>query len=353
MPILITTDKTPLVKPNRTLIALFTLVAAVIPVVFLAISWLNGELSFSWTSFLLDILVSIAITVPTSLAVLWVLEKLQVNFPWQKDPLKRGLYELVLTILMSSAVVITITALLFLAGIYPSLLDGLKQNLLICFIANYSIVGFVEGIFFFKNWQNMTLEAERAKRDRVVAQFETLKNQVNPHFLFNSLNTLSSLIDLNKEKSKAFLDKLAEVYRYILQHKDEEVVTFRTEFEFIQSFVHLLKERFDNKILFEHSVPERDLDKYLPPITIQILIENAIKHNVASRKEPLKIELSVSEHEIIVRNNITRKKEAESTGIGLANIKARYAYLSDQKVFVGNDGKTFEVRVPLLSLHEV
>lgn len=153
------------------------------------------------------------------------------------------------------------------------------------------MVAITEGIFFFKQWKESTIEAERFKKESIRAQLESLKTQVNPHFLFNSLNTLSGLIDHDKDLSKEFVDDLSTVYRYVLQHKDEEIVCIETELDFIHSYSQLLKKRHGDRIAFHFNVDKSDWSCGIPPMTLQLLVENAAKHNIASRKKPLKIEV--------------------------------------------------------------
>ncbi len=209
---------------------------------------------------------------------------------------------------------------------------------------------FFHGRGFLYSWREAALNVEKLKTEQVSTQFESLKSQVNPHFLFNSLNALSSLVYEDQDKAVKFIRKLSDVYRYVLDQKDKEVVKLEEELEFVQSYVYLQKIRFQQNLIMENR-----LDKIngimVAPLSIQLLIENAIKHNVISEKRPLKIQLDRDKDYLTVRNNVQRKsKETSSTGIGLHNLRGRYEFLSDKKVEVLDREEAFEVRVPILSL---
>jgi len=193
-------------------------------------------------------------------------------------------------------------------------------------------------------------ELLKLQRDNLQSQFEALKNQVNPHFLFNSLNVLSSLISVNQELAEKFTINLSKIYRYILDHRSEDLVSLFTELEFLNSYVFLLKSRFEEKILVEIKIDPAYLEYKLPPLALQLLIENAIKHNVYSLKSPLRIQIFVDENHLlnIINNFQKREKPISSTKIGLKNITDRYRYFSDEEPFFGFENTHFVARIPLL-----
>jgi two-component system LytT family sensor kinase len=216
-----------------------------------------------------------------------------------------------------------------------------------CVIADYIIISVFYINIILKHWKKSIENGERLKRESITAQYETLKNQVNPHFLFNSLNTLSTLITQNLEVADHFIKRLSDVYRYVLEFKDKEVVDIATELKFIDSYLYLQKIRFGENLIIKNRIKGGDF--YIAPLTIQILLENAIKHNIISDDKPLTIELYCDESCIIVENNLQKKKVIESKEkIGLNNIKSRYGVLSDRPVLIEESDKSFKVRVPLL-----
>lgn len=196
----------------------------------------------------------------------------------------------------------------------------------------------------------LMLQAEKQEKQRIISQYETLKNQVNPHFLFNSLNTLSNLIHEDRTLAEDFLTKLTRVYRYVLELKDEITVPLDRELSFAKHYIFLQQIRFDNALQVYWEVPEEKRMLHLPPMTLQLLVENAVKHNVVSKSQPLKVELLVEENHFVVKNNYQpRNEQIASTKVGLANLISRYELLGSVPPEFYRDGDNFLAKVPLLS----
>lgn len=200
--------------------------------------------------------------------------------------------------------------------------------------------------------KDMEVEAQQLTKENALAQYEALKNQVSPHFLFNSLSILSSLVHIDAELSEKFIDRLSRAYRYILEQKDKDTIPLRTELDFISSYSFLLKIRFENKFDVKVTISDEDAEKYrVAPLTLQLLIENAVKHNRMSAKDPLLVTILIEEDYLIVLNPIRNRNDNEkvsSTGIGLSNIINRYSLLTDKPVQVNSTHGTFLVKIPLL-----
>ena len=180
---------------------------------------------------------------------------------------------------------------------------------------------------------------------------EGLKSQVNPHFLFNSLNTLIYIIPENTDRAIQFVQKLSKVYRYILEIRDKKLIPLEEELDFLHSYIFLLKERFGDNLEVNLSIPSDILVQQVVPLSLQILFENAIKHNIISDKHPLKIEVFFKDEKLVVQNNLQLKKQAmPSTKVGLQNIKNRYAFFTDEKVDINDDGPYFKVTLPLIKM---
>ncbi|MBK6997951.1 MAG: tetratricopeptide repeat protein [Lewinellaceae bacterium] len=205
-------------------------------------------------------------------------------------------------------------------------------------------------LYFRRRSHNMQARSEALEKQQLLNEIDLLKTQVNPHFLFNSLSILSSLVHVNADLSEQFIEQLARSYRYILEQKDQPLVTLRTELEFIRSYAFLLKIRFENKFDLRVNLQEETLDKYkIAPLTLQLLVENAVKHNRMSVQEPLVLEVYIENDFLIVKNPLRlRPQQAASTGTGLNNIINRYALLTDRQVWAGECEETFIVKVPLL-----
>ena len=197
--------------------------------------------------------------------------------------------------------------------------------------------------------QVSVVQLERSKKESAEFQFEMLKSQINPHFLFNSLNTLSSLIYEDKQKASSFIRKLSEVYRRVLDTRSKYLVTLNEELEFIDSYVYLLKIRFDQKLILNIDIAEDYKERLIAPMTLQLLIENAVKHNIISEKKPLNIDIYVEDGSLAVTNKLQRKiTEEKGSAIGLKNIMSRYALVTDLQVKFTENKEEFKVLVPLI-----
>nr|WP_315033405.1 2TM domain-containing protein [uncultured Chryseobacterium sp.] len=181
------------------------------------------------------------------------------------------------------------------------------------------------------------------------AQFESLKNQLDPHFLFNSLNVLSSLIDESPQQAQKFTVSMSKIYRYVLEQKDKELVTVEDEIEFAKTYCDLLKTRFEDSVDFSFEVKKEDYREYVVPLSLQLLLENCIKHNFATSSKPLVIRIFSDGDTLCIENNLQiREQIKESSGIGLSNIVQRYSLLTKRNVFIEKSEEYFKVKLPML-----
>lgn len=211
------------------------------------------------------------------------------------------------------------------------------------------------GIQFLKNWKNAQVSSETFQKESIKAELTALKNHLDPHFLFNNLNVLSSLISKDKKQSQRYLEKFAEVYRIILQSSSEELVALHEELDFISAYMYLLQIRFEETIQLNVNIPNEAKNTYLPPLTLQMLIENAIKHNIVTETKPLRIDISVQDETVVIQNNLQEKKVAahQSSKSGLKNIKRRYAHFSDIPIEVFKTESSYIVKVPLINISTI
>ena len=206
----------------------------------------------------------------------------------------------------------------------------------------------------FTLWTNTLVEKEQLERVHLASQLEGLRNQVNPHFLFNSLNTLIYLIPEDPEKAVRFVQQLSKVYRYVLESRDAGMIPLREELEFLHSYIYLLHERFGDNLKVKMGDMGQKHHAAIVPLTLQLLFENAIKHNVISTEKPLRIEVFTENGHMVVRNNLQRKNQVmDSTGVGLQNIKDRYRMLTDREVGVIASQQYFTVVLPMIELPNV
>jgi two-component system LytT family sensor kinase len=209
-------------------------------------------------------------------------------------------------------------------------------------------LGFITSHFLIQ-WQENAVRASQLEKEKVQVQLDSLKNQLSPHFLFNSLSSLDVLIHENPDLASQFLRQLSKVFRYVIQHKDKDLVSLTTEVDFINNYILLLKTRFNGSLDIQVKIPPAFADKSIVPVTLQILVENAIKHNVANAGQPLAIQIIADEYYVIVENNLQRKLRVEtSNGQGLTNLKALYHFLSEKDLKIEEQEDWFRVSVPLV-----
>lgn len=224
------------------------------------------------------------------------------------------------------------------------------SNYLVTIIITFIVTLAFHAFYFYKAYQESRLKEQKIIAGTANAKFESLKNQIDPHFLFNSLNVLSSLIEENPENAQQFTTSLSKIYRYVLEQKDKELVTVSEELAFAKTYMKLLKMRFENSITFELPNDFENHDAKVVPLSLQLLLENTIKHNVVSENKPLHIKIYIKDNFLVVENNLQKKEVLQDRkGVGLQNIVSRYAILSERKVLIDETKETFAVYLPILT----
>ncbi|WP_165699413.1 sensor histidine kinase [Hymenobacter jejuensis] len=209
---------------------------------------------------------------------------------------------------------------------------------------------------FLQGWREALVSNERLQKENAVSQYESLRKQVNPHFLFNSLNALTSLVEEDPKRAVRFIRQLSEVYRYVLDSQEQEVVSLAEELRFAESYLYLQRTRLGEGLDVAFDLPPAAaLEQFmLPPLALQLLLENAIKHNATRTDQPLRIrvELDQAAQQVVVRNTLRPRRVSpeESTGLGLSNLQARYAFLSKQPVQIEQTATEFIVKLPVLEM---
>lgn len=283
--------------------------------------------------------------------------RLDKDLPWEEGLARRFFLQLFLnvSITLFAVSIIRNRILESVAGV-----DGefrfvrVQDEFLINLVFSGFIIGIILidiGIELLHKWNETASEAERVKKENMEFRFDRLRNQINPHFLFNSLNTLASLVFQNPETASQFIRQLARVYRYVLENRDKEIIPLAEEWEFMEAYFFLVKIRFEEGLRFEFQLSPESLNRYIAPMTLQLLVENALKHNIVSTSKPLTITIKVEEEILVVENNLQPKLQPEpSTHTGLENIRSRYAMLSIRPIKVTSGEKAFRVEIPLLQL---
>lgn len=292
-------------------------------------------------------------------------------FPWYLDVLctryihekLSGLHNTgkrILLIFMKQFFIILLSVIIifFVVGsLNPELYHPTVEKFVLCMVAGltftYIAIILWEGNYFFRQWKESLREREKYEFLSLQGEFEGLKSQVNPHFLFNCFNTLSSLITEDKVQAEAFLNELSKVYRYLLRNNEDGMSTLKNEIQFIHSYFNLLKTRHGDAIELQLDIDKRYENYLLPSLSLQLLVENAVKHNSLSKNYPLTIEIFTTVgNKLLVNNNIRQRNlKAPSGKVGLKNIRSKYELLRQPGFQVIEDEKSFTVVLPLIWLN--
>ena len=285
----------------------------------------------------------------------FIVHQLDKRISWIETPVKRAVIGIISLIIYSvtAFVLVQILVYLIIEGSLPDnfgvgALDSSKTAIFISF----SIAFVFTSIGFLKSWQVSNLEAEKLKAEMMTYKYESLRNQLNPHFLFNNFNVLSDLVYKDQELAVKFISQMSDLYRYVIDSGDKEVISLAEELNFLGSYIFLLKTRFEKTLDIRLKLEAAD-DDLIVPMALQLLIENAVKHNEVSSAKPLIVEITKEDDYILVANNLQQKSVGNrSTKTGLRNITQRYAFLTDKKIDVKLTKNRFEVLVPILKSAE-
>jgi sensor histidine kinase YesM len=270
---------------------------------------------------------------------------------WFKSPLRTFILSFIATIGYTVGIVFILAK--SFEAVFSVSFGSLTGMLYGSVIVTLIISLFMHGRAFLLNWRETALEHERLKRESISARYESLKSQVNPHFLFNSLNVLTNLVYENQDLAAKFIKQLSDVYRYVLDTRTREVVSRDEELKFLESYLFLQRIRFGDNLRV--TVNLEHVRTAFPPLVLQMLVENAIKHNVITTDKPLVVNITERDGYVEVSNSLQPKiiRTDESTGVGLSNIRQRYHYLVNKEVLVSQTGDLFLVRLPLIPVDDV
>ena len=275
------------------------------------------------------------------------------RYPELAQTLLRVLFQLAWFVIFASIIRISQTFFYKYIGLWHSddyfLFKPYFFNALVSVVGTVQVAAYYEGVYLYQRWKVSYVETEDLKKVNLQSQLDSLKTQINPHFLFNNLNSLSSLITNDAEQAERFLDELSSVYRYLLRQNSRDLCPLTEEMHFIKAYFHLLKTRHGGGIFLETTLESQHMTYLIPPLTLQILFENAIKHNVILVSRPLTIKVYVRDGNLYVENNLQKKKIAvQSNHIGLQNIMMKYKLLDHSLVTVYHDEEKFLVGIPLI-----
>ncbi len=276
---------------------------------------------------------------------------LDKKFSWQEDPWKRAIYGSLAIIIYAVFAYIIVSLLMarIVYGTWPEdqLMWGIKTSY-VAIIVSFAVSIVFLAFGFFQSWKNSLLQAESFKAEMLRYKYESLQNQINPHFLFNSFNVLTDLVYEDQKKAVNFISQMSQLFRYVLDSRDKELVPVDEELEFISSFAYLLQTRFEDKLTIEIDV-DSQADEVMVPMSLQLLIENCVKHNEVSASKPLSIKIYRDNSMICVANNLQPKMVGErSTSTGLNNLVQQYSFFTDRQIRISETHKDFTVSVPVI-----
>jgi two-component system LytT family sensor kinase len=337
--------------PIRRLLIIGLIVASVLVLISL-VNYLASDTEFNILILLISFIIAFIVTFSIGLANTLTIGYLQKKLPWQKNIAGRIIAEFLWTS-ANAAIIICIIMLFVHFAIQPIDKNArgeiIFNNIMIAIVANLVVASILEGEYFYKYWKKSLIRVEVLRRENVESQLNALKSQINPHFMFNSLNALSSLITTDPVKARDFVAKFSRIYRYVLDIQDKTVVTLKEELDFLQSYYFLQKIRYEENLEIDTVVSSDMLNSFVPPLAIQILVENAIKHNEISQDHPLKITIRDEEGYLVIKNNFRpRDGEGYSTGVGQKNLLERYAHLSDKKPSFMVQNGNYVSKIPLI-----
>lgn len=319
----------------------------------------NPQATHSWQAFAITYAYTVMYSTGLWLTNGFVVEWLNRRYAWTTQPLRRLLLTLGVSLGGSVLVIVLMNAVLLLllhkplerlwsADVHWQILVPLSVTVIIS-LFNHSRA-------FFLQWREAAVRAERLEKETAVARLDSLRRQVDPHFLFNSLNALTSLVEENDPaRAVRFIRQLSQVYRYVLDSESQELVPLAQEVAFAESYLYLQKTRLGDALAVEMDLPPAALNAFfVPPLALQLLLENVVKHNAAFQAQPLHVSvtLDAAAHTLTVRNTRRPRRLApgESSGLGLRNLAARYAFLTDKPLAIGEETGEFVVTLPLLVL---
>ncbi len=302
----------------------------------------NRSLTTSWKY----IIHAISITAGLWLGCMFIVTKLWDKFPWEKYPVKHLLLEISFILVYTNL----FSFILYWAEVKIGLIEPVEElsgSIVFTNLITLLITALHEAVEFYKQWKFNFSRSVRLEKDNIEAKYEALKAQVNPHFLFNSLNSLVTLVDEN-EPAVEYINNLSEFLRYMMKSSERQLVLVRDEIDILGKYLNLQKLRFKENLKIEMDVDEKYFHYATPPLVLQMLAENCLKHNIISKEKPLTIIVHAKPGWLSIENNLQRKNELESTGQGLRNISERYRFFTTEQVKISQTNTIFKVSIPLL-----
>ncbi len=296
---------------------------------------------------------AVAICVTQWMGNSYIYGLLDKRYSWQNHLKKRAIYGS-LALIGYSAFAYVVVQMIMFKLVYGALPENpvywTLRTSYIAVLISFTVSLIFLVVAFFQYWKKSLLEAERFKAEMLQYKYEALQNQINPHFLFNSFNVLSDLVYEDQNKAIAFIRQLSQLFRYVLDSRDRELVTIKEELEFIEAFSYLLQTRFEDKLIIQQEFEARE-DEMIVPMTLQLLIENCVKHNEISASQPLTVQIMRTGDYLKVENNLQLKSAGlDSKKTGLSNIRQQFKFFTDKEIVLTETDHSFSVEVPVIKL---
>lgn len=297
---------------------------------------------------ILTFIAGMLLAYPDSLIIHW----LNRIAPWGKATFKRISIQLPVTLIYAALIGLLFTLVSHLFGRYKEDVVYIAViNMLISAGFNLFLMGILEGWLFYIDSKRAKEKEAKLKQELTQIKFEALKSQINPHFMFNSLNVLSGLIQLDSEKAQQFIDEFSHIYRYVIESIEQPVVQLRRELDFTRSYLFLQQIRYGEALTYTVNLPAELMEYYLPPLSLQVILENATKHNIINDEQPLGIDITAEDRTLVIRNRLQPKMSgSRTTGIGLKNLRKRYALVSKREPDFRVETDFYTARLPLLEM---
>jgi len=330
------------------------IVAILIPVVGLLIALIYGtsRTELPVYSNIFFALHSILVTAGIWMGCYAIVTFLWRKYPWERHPVKHIVIEVFAILGWIIVFGYSIHSIEKACHILPDSADinsNASIDIFLTILITFFITSIHEAVFFYQQWKINFSKSARLEKDNIEAKYETLKSQINPHFLFNSLNSLTLIVDENEEAVN-YIQNLSEFLRYVLKSRDRELVLVRDEVKILNKYFSLQKSRFRDNLIIEVDIDEKYYHYSLPPLVLQMLVENCIKHNIIAKDKKLTINVKAAKDFISVENNLQKKTEIASTKQGLKNIIDRLKFFTSREVKIEENAMVFRVEIPLLTV---
>jgi len=300
-----------------------------------------------WGDVINRLIYGIIITSVLWLGCLMIVTYLWRTYPWEHNPVKHLIIEVIAIFLYATIFGSFVDYLAAACGLIEQPINNFLNELVVTIFLSFFITALYEAVFFYRQWKFNFSKSVQLQKQQIEAQYELLKAQTNPHFMFNSLNNLVSIVDENP-LAVEYINQMSGFLRYMLKSNDQELVSVQEELSMLDKYNYLHQIRFGDILEIEIQVEHACLAYRLPPLVLQMLVENCLKHNILARNKPLHIQIYSQDEYIIVKNNLNLKFGVDSTGQGLKNITERFRYFTSNDVKVNENDTCFKVAVPLI-----